>query len=123
MWPRGHSLGYNNIDAALLQQIQTFMEQPAAARQAEGTRPPSSHRQSHRRWLLQYMPVCVYGELCMSVVVAPSGDARTCTCVCVCRPPCTSGPCGTRILGHVYASPMCVCLPGAVCLCLYRLLN
>jgi hypothetical protein len=55
----------------------------------------------------------VYGALCMSVVVAPSCDARTYPCVCMCRPPCASGRCGTRVLGHVYASPMCVCLPGA----------
>jgi hypothetical protein len=45
-WPRGHSLRDNNIDAALLQQIQAFIRQPAATRQAEGMRPLSSHRQS-----------------------------------------------------------------------------
>jgi hypothetical protein len=73
LWPRGHSLDYNNIDAALLQQIQAFMRQPVATRQAEGTRPLSSHSQSQRRGLLQYMPVCVYGALRASVVVVPSG--------------------------------------------------
>jgi hypothetical protein len=61
--PRGHSLKDNNIDAALLQQIEAFMQQPVATRQAKGTRPPSSHRQSHRRGLLQYRPVCIWGTV------------------------------------------------------------
>jgi hypothetical protein len=103
LWPRGCSLDYNNIDAALLQQIQAFLQQPVAARQAEGTRPPSSHRQSQRRWLLQYRPVCVYGALCMSVVIAPSGDARTCPYVCVPASLCL------RPMRHIHTGT-CVCI-------------
>jgi hypothetical protein len=84
LWPRGHSLSENNIDAALLEQIEAFMQQPVAARQAEGTRPPSSHRQSQRRWLLQYRPVCVYMGHCVCLLLllplAKYAHVRVCVC-------------------------------------------
>jgi hypothetical protein len=103
LWPRGHSLDNDYIDAALLQQIEAFMQQPAAASQAEGTRPLASHRQSHRRWLLQYRPVCAFEALCMSVVVAPSVVARTCPCVCVPASLCL------RPMRHTHTGT-CVCI-------------
>jgi hypothetical protein len=113
LWPRGHSLDRNNIDAALLQQIQAFMRRPAATRQAEGTRPPSSHRQCQRRWLLQYRPVCVWGTAYVCSCCSLWLSTHVSVCMCVCRPPCASDPCGTHILEHVYALPMCVCLMDA----------
>jgi hypothetical protein len=56
---------------------------------------------------------CVYMGHCVCLLLLLPLAKHAHVRVCVCRPPCASGPCGTHILGHVYASPMCVCLPGA----------
>jgi hypothetical protein len=55
--------------------------------------------------------VCMGHYVCLFLLLPLAMHAHV--RVCVCRPPCASGPCGTHILEHVYASPMCVCLPGA----------
>jgi hypothetical protein len=82
LWPRGYSLDDNNIDAALLQQIQASMQQPVAARKAKGTRPPSSHRQSQRRGLLQCRPVCVWGTVYVRCCCSLWRCTHMSVCVC-----------------------------------------
>jgi hypothetical protein len=122
------------MDDALLQQIKAFMQQPVAARQAEGTRPPSSHRQSQRRGLLHYRPECVWGtvyvccccsllrctniSVCVyvpaSLCLRPMRHTRAGTCICitnVCLPagcPCIGCVCVFLCLSACLISPKAV---------------
>jgi hypothetical protein len=111
LWPRGHSLNGNKIDYALQQQIQAFMKQPVATRQAEGTRPPSSHRQSHRRWLLQYMPVCVWGTVYVCCCCSLWRCTHMSVCVCVPVSLCLRPMRHTRAGTCVCITDVCVYLP------------